>query len=101
MGLKPSPYQTTQAMLFAEDITRGDPDNEENLFKRDHVRMNLPGAPDYDPSLPWVYKVKRDGTPAADFFFYVDGNRTTGNLEKEAWQVSDARSLGRCDCVNR
>jgi hypothetical protein len=32
-----------------------------------------------------VYKVKRDGTPAAEFFFYVDDNRTTGNTEKEAW----------------
>ncbi len=38
--------------------------------------MNLPGNPKYDPSLPWVYKVKKDGTPAADFFFFVDNNRT-------------------------
>jgi hypothetical protein len=88
MGLKPSPYQTTQAMLFAEDIIRGDPDADDNVFKWDHVQMNLPGDPKYDPSLPWVYKVKRDGTPAADFFFYVDDNRTTGNSEKEAWQAA-------------
>jgi hypothetical protein len=32
-----------------------------------------------------VYKVKRDGNPAAKFFCYVDDNWTTGNTEKEAW----------------
>jgi hypothetical protein len=85
MGLKPSPYQTTQAMLFAEDVIRGDPDNANNVFRWDNVRMNLPGQDEYDPSLPWVYKVRQDGTPASDFFFYVDDNRTTGNLEREAW----------------
>jgi hypothetical protein len=88
MGLKPSSYQTTQAMMFAEDVIRGDPDDETNIFKWDHVRMNLPGDSKCDPSLPWVYKVKRDGTPAADSFFYVDDNRTTGNSEKEAWQAA-------------
>jgi hypothetical protein len=85
MGLKPSPYQTTQAMLFAEDVIRGDPEAEGNVFRWDSVRLNLPGSETYDPSLPWVYKVRKDGSPAADFFFYVDDNRTTGNSEEEAW----------------
>jgi hypothetical protein len=85
MGLKPSPYQTTQAMLFAEDVIRGDPKDENNVFRWDNVRLNLPGSPKYDPTLPWVFKVRKDGTPAADFFFYVDDNRTTGNTEREAW----------------
>jgi hypothetical protein len=85
MGLKPSPYQTTQAMLFAKDVIHGDLNYKHNVFHWDNVRMNLPGREDYDPCLPWVYKVKKDGTPAADFFFYVDNNRTTRNLEREAW----------------
>jgi hypothetical protein len=85
MGLKPSPYQTTQAMLFAEDAMRGDPDDPKNVFRWNSVRMNLPGSDTYDPSKPWVYKVREDGTPAADFFFYIDDNRTTGNTEQEAW----------------
>jgi hypothetical protein len=88
MGLKPSPYQTTQAMLFAEDAMRGDSDAPDNVFRWDSVRMNLPGSEEYDPSKPWVYKIRKDGTPAADFFFYVDDNRTTGNTEKEAWQAA-------------
>jgi hypothetical protein len=75
----------TQALLFAEDVTRGDPAAENNVFQWDIVKLNLPGSEEYDPTQPWVYKVKKDGTPAADFFFYVDNNRTTGNTEQEAW----------------
>jgi hypothetical protein len=88
IGLKPSPYQTTQAMLFAEDVIRGDSNDDECVFHWDQVKMNLPGDPHYDPSLPLVFKVKKDGTPAADFFFHVDDNRTTGNSEQEAWQAA-------------
>jgi hypothetical protein len=85
MGLKPSPYQTTQAMLIAEDVIRGDPGSDKNVFKWNQVILNLPGDENYDPGLPWVYKVKEDGTPAADFCFYVDDNRTAGNTQSEAW----------------
>jgi hypothetical protein len=85
MGLKPSPYQMTHAMMFAEDVIRGDPNGENNIFWWDDIRMNLPGHDEYGPSLPWVYKVRRDGTPASDFFFYVDDNQTTGSSEQETW----------------
>jgi hypothetical protein len=88
MGLKPSPYQTTQAMLMAEDVIRGNPKDKRNIFRWNQVKMNLPGDTNYDPSLPWVYKVRKDGTPAADFFFYVDDNRTTGNSQLEAWKAA-------------
>jgi hypothetical protein len=57
MGLKPSPYQTTQAMLFAEDVIGGDPKDENNVIRWDNVRLNLPGSPEYDPTLPLVFKV--------------------------------------------
>jgi hypothetical protein len=85
MGLKPSPYQTTQAMMFAEDVIRGNPSSGKNVFKWDNACLNLPGSETYDPRLPWVYKVQKDGKPAAEFSFYVDDNRTTGNSEGEAW----------------
>lgn len=69
MGLKPSPYQTTQAMLIAEYVIRGDPGAGGNVFK-----WNQAGDENYDPGSPWVYKVKGDGTPAANFCFHVDNN---------------------------
>ena len=84
MGLKPSPYQTGQAMLFAEDVIRGMRDNPNNIFCWASVKMNLPGAADYDPAKPWVFKMRDDGDPAADFALYVDDNRAAGNSKAEA-----------------
>jgi hypothetical protein len=55
------------------------------VFQWSQVIQNLPGDENNDPGLPWVYKVKEDGAPAADFCFYVDDNRTAGNTQSEAW----------------
>jgi hypothetical protein len=86
MGLKPSPYQTGQAMLFAEDIIwglRGDPIN---IFHWSHVEMNLPGSEGYNPTKPWVFKQREDGDHVAEFSLYVDDNRSVGNTREEARQ---------------
>jgi hypothetical protein len=84
MGLKPSPYQTGQAMLFAEDIIRGLRGDPTNIFRWSHIEMNLPGSLGYDPTKPWVFKSREDGDPAADFALYVDDNRSVGNTREEA-----------------
>jgi hypothetical protein len=55
------------------------------VFKWNQVILNLPRDENYDPGLPCVYKVKEDGTPAADFCFYVDDNQTAGNNQNKAW----------------
>ena len=57
--------------------------------------MNLPGSSQYDTSLPWVYKVRADGKPAADFALYVDDNRGVGNDKKEARRVG-RRFASKC-----
>ena len=53
--------------------------------------MNLPGSPGYNPSLPWVSKVKDnpDGTVdvAADLFTFVDDLRPCGCSSAESWQA--------------
>ena len=86
MGLKPSPYQTGQGMLFAKDVIRGDRFDESNIFRWEKLNLNLPGSAAYDPSLPWVYKVRlSDGKIAVDVFGFVDDFRRTGNSAKEAW----------------
>jgi hypothetical protein len=85
MGLKPSPYKKTQVMMVAEDVIRGNPSSGKNVFKWDDACLNLPGSETYDPRLPRVYKVQKDGKPAAEFSLYVDDNWTTGNLEGDAW----------------
>jgi hypothetical protein len=56
-------------MLIAEDVIQCDPGAGGKLFKWNQVIQNLPGDENYDPGLPWAYKVKGEGTPTADFCF--------------------------------
>ena len=89
MGLKPSPYQAVQAMMIAEEVIRGDPKDSKNPYRWDVVRMNLPGRPDYDPTLPWVSKIRLgDKCIACDVVIFVDDLRVTGPTKSEAWQAS-------------
>jgi hypothetical protein len=52
MGLKLSPYQAVQAILVVKEVILGDRTDPANIFRWDHIRMNLPGSAEYDPSLP-------------------------------------------------
>ena len=91
MGLKWSPYQAVKCMHLAEELIRGDRADPNNVFRWDRVRMNLPGPLGYNPSLPWVSKVRDnpDGTTdiAADLFTFVDDLRPTGKDKAEAWRA--------------
>jgi hypothetical protein len=107
MGLKSSPYQSVQGMLVVKEVILGDRLDPENVFRWDHIRMNLPGSKTYDPSLPWVSKVRlSDGRIAADLFIYVDDVRLTGSSSKECRQAgrraaSVANSLGIQDAARK
>ena len=84
MGLKSSPYQAVQAVLVAKEYIMGDRRDPGNAFRWDVVRMNLPGSPDYDPSKPWVSKIRlSDGRIAADLFLYVDDGRVVAGTREE------------------
>jgi hypothetical protein len=70
------------------------------------MRMNLPGDPDYDPTLPWVFKIKADGSVAPDVHVYVDDIRCTGRTEQEWWRASQRvfsvlTSLGLQDAARK
>ena len=88
MGLRTSPYQAVQGMLWAQEMILGKPDQEDNVFRWDAVKLNLPGSEDYDPSEPWVCKVRMDGVLASDIHVYVDDIRTTAHSEEECWKAS-------------
>ena len=95
MGLKSSPYQVCQAILFAEEVIRGDRKDKDNPFKWDKVRVNLPGSPGYDPTKPWVSKIRvSDGKIAADFYVYVDDARITGATDLECWVATRRVAAG-------
>jgi hypothetical protein len=84
MGLRSLPYQAVQAMTYAEEMILGDRQNEANPFRWECVWMNLPVQSNYDPSLPWVSKVRQGHAVgdrkviASDVFIYVDDVRITG-----------------------
>ena len=47
--------------------------------------LNLPGKPDYTSTRPKVFKVRKDGTMAADLFSYIDDLRNTAPSSSECW----------------
>ena len=87
MGAKPSPYQAIRSMLWAEDIIRGDRQDQSNPFRWDSIQLNLPGDRNYNPALPWVAKLRRDGELATDFYIYVDDVRVTAPSEADMWEA--------------
>ena len=87
MGMRDSPYRCMQMMLKAKYCAYGDRKKASNPFKWDRVVLNLPGAENYDPSLPWVMKIRDDGHLACDIFIYVDDGRVTGWSKVECWRA--------------
>jgi len=74
----------------------GDRSDSSNPFQWHKVRLNLPGSKDYDPTLPWVAKIRLDGRIACDLLIYVDDFRTTGFSSEICWQAT--RQTGsRCN----
>jgi len=95
MGLKSSPYNCVQGILHAAESIFGDPSDLDNPFQWDHVELNLPGSASYDPSKPWVCKIRLDGSIACDLFIYVDDLRPTGGTEEDCWKAT-RRTGSRC-----
>jgi hypothetical protein len=88
MGGTFSPYQTGQVMGHAKEFIMGYTNDEQNVYQRKEVRLNLPGSSDYDPSLAWVAKMREDGRVAADLFIYMDDLRPMGMDANECWRAS-------------
>ena len=106
MGLRPSPYQACQGMMWALEIIFGDRNDAQNVSRYDRIRLNLPGHHDYKPTRPWVYKERKDGSIASDALVYVDDLRATGNTEQECWTASQRvssvlASLGIQDATHK
>lgn len=59
---------SSQKMLIVEKVVRGDKMDVDNVFSWTRVILKLPYLDLYDPSLPWVYKVREDGSIATDAF---------------------------------
>jgi hypothetical protein len=96
MGLRPSPYCSIQGGLRAKRIILGDPDDPSNPFQWDTVTENLPCSEGYNPTLPWISKVRKDKQSAADIAQYVDDVRVVAPTEDLAWRCSSAIAKTAC-----
>ena len=92
MGFKSSPYGSVRTYLIAEEIIRGDPNDESNAFQWSDVRMNLPGTHGYSPSEAWISKRRKDGSLASDFATFVDDQRVVGGSHERVKEAGHAIS---------
>ena len=88
MGLTDSPYRSLQLMIKAKHAAYGDRQEITNPFGWVRVWLNLPGSKTYDPTLPWVMKIRVDGHLACEVYLYVDDGRITGWCSLECWRAA-------------
>jgi hypothetical protein len=93
MGLKPSPYKCIKALLLALEVVKGDRNDPKNPFRWSHIRLNLPGMPNYDPLKPRLSRLQADGLTLASLVVsYVDDMRAVVGSEEACWQAMHAIS---------
>ena len=66
MGLRSSPYLSVQSVTRIKRIFLGNTADRANLFHWETVVLNLPGSEGYDPSSPWISKLRHDKNVATD-----------------------------------
>ena len=81
MGMKSSPYQAVQSILFADEVIKGDRHDPDNVFNWSDVELNLPGMDNYNPSRPWVSQRDAGGNIAANSVTFVDDVRPSGSTD--------------------
>jgi len=89
MGFKPSPEWACRYYYIAEEFIRGNEKDPSNPLYWGKVILNLMGNPNYNPSLPNVFKwndiVNRI---AGDIKAYVDDLRALGWSIEHAWAIA-------------
>ncbi|KAL7476116.1 hypothetical protein ACHAW6_001994 [Cyclotella cf. meneghiniana] len=59
-GGRNSPWQACQVQLRILELAKGSPDDPANACQWDHVILNLPTMPSWDPSLPRILLIRKD-----------------------------------------
>jgi hypothetical protein len=89
MGFRPSPYYSVRFYYWAEEFARGDRRKQSNPVRWDEVRLNLPGDPAFNPTLPRVMKWDlMINNIAGDIKTFVDDLRASGIDEETAWKIA-------------
>ena len=85
IGFASSPYFVTKDMLSIDKAVRRYKIIVDNVFGWMKVILNLSGLDLYDPSLPWVFKLRENGSIATDKCWYIDDGYPITNI---AWEAS-------------
>jgi hypothetical protein len=89
MGFRPSPYYSVRFYYWAEEFAIGDRRKQSNPLRWDEVRLNLPGDPAFNPTLPRVMKWDlMINNIAGDIKTFVDDLRASGIDEETAWKIA-------------
>ena len=89
MGFKPSPYWAARFYYLMEEFALGHHLDSNNAFRWDTIILNLPGAADFNPALPFVIKWNSQSKMVATSIkAYVDDLRVVASTKELAWQAS-------------
>ena len=80
-GGKFAPYLAVQGHARATELMLGNPKDTSNPFQWDKTHLNYPFSKNYDPSLPRIMKLRKDGNLAAGCPTYMDDGRPTGSTK--------------------
>jgi hypothetical protein len=92
MGLQPSPNASVQGSLRAKQMVLGDHEDKENPYHWEWIQNNLPGDKDYDPTLPWIAKMRHDGMVGVDVHLYVNDCCIAAPTQDLAWLAASHMS---------
>jgi hypothetical protein len=73
-----SPYFTLCMLTRALELCFGDRRDHTNPFQWETVQLNMPCTDGYDPSIPRVHLIRRDGEAASGVITFFDYGRVCG-----------------------
>eukprot|EP00536_Pseudo-nitzschia_multiseries_P000440 jgi/Psemu1/995/gm1.995_g len=82
MSLKSSPHNSREGSLRAKPW--------------DWVCLNIPGMESYDPTQPWISKLRSDGLDTTEITQYLDDAQITAPMEDLALECSSKMAKGLC-----
>ena len=81
-GNKCSPYLCCQGEARILEICKGDPSDSKNEFQFESCHLNLPCSKGYDPSMPRVMLLRKDGELATTEVTFVDDCHVAGRAKE-------------------
>jgi hypothetical protein len=93
-GWCPAPLYAVRMFLRAIELSKRSRYDTTSAFTWESVRLNLPGSDEYDPALPRVAKIRKDGLQACEEVTFVDDGRTLAPTQELSWLATRQIAAG-------